>query len=46
MANTFVNAGKAWIAGLVTGDNSKPANYYIAWGSGTGQMPPRRSGHV
>ena len=36
MAATVVtNTGRAFIAGLMTGDTSKPANYYVAWGTGS-----------
>jgi hypothetical protein len=36
MANIFTEAGEAFIADLVDGTVTKPANYYVAWGTGAG----------
>jgi hypothetical protein len=36
MANIFTSAGEELVADLVEGNASAPANYYIAWGTGSG----------
>lgn len=35
MATVFTDAGEAFVADLVDGTASAPANYYIGWGTGT-----------
>jgi hypothetical protein len=35
MAEVFTDAGEDFITDLVDGTASAPANYYIAWGTGT-----------
>lgn len=36
MANIFTDAGEAFVADLVDGTVSAPANWYVAWGTGAG----------
>jgi len=35
MGTIFTDAGEGFIADLVDGGSSKPANYYIGWGTGS-----------
>jgi hypothetical protein len=37
MANIFPNAGKAHVVKVLAGETALPADYYLAWGTGTGQ---------
>ena len=36
MADIFTQAGEEFLADLVDGTSSAPANYYIGWGTGAG----------
>lgn len=36
MADVLTNTGRAWLAGLLSGDTTPPASYYIGWGTGAG----------
>lgn len=35
MATVFTDVGEAQVTDFITGDGSAPANYFIAWGTGT-----------
>ena len=36
MATYYTNAGKAYVAGALTGDVSVGASFYVGWGTGSG----------